>query len=106
MQFDNGLPWGSKKYSASIETPPITTESICLTFWYNMPSTYSNLNVSVQHGNVSKEIWKREKTFSGTFQGWHKAVLSIKQKPPFSVGIIRVAIKSRSCWFSKYSLYV
>ena len=87
MQFQNGFPWGNDKYSAKIETPPINRESICLSFWYNTPSTYSNLNISVNHGNVSREVWKREKSISGTFLGWHQAVLSIKQKPPFSVSL-------------------
>ena len=88
MQFQNGFPLGEGKFSASIAIPLITRNSICLTFWYNMPSNYSNLNVSVEHGNIKREIWKRETVFSGTFLGWHKVVLTIKQEPPFSVGIL------------------
>ena len=87
MNFKNGWGLGHGSGIANIETPLLTTNFVCLTFWYNMPSNYSNLNVSVKQDGVMREIWKREVYFSGKFVGWHNISLAIYEDPPFSVRI-------------------
>ena len=85
MNFKNGWLFSRAVITANIETPQLTTNFVCLTFWYNMPSNYSNLKVSVKHEGVIRAIWKRDMYFSGAFPGWHYISLVIYEKPPFTV---------------------
>lgn len=85
MNFDNGFPYGNDSIVAKIETPVISTNFVCLTFWFNMPSNNSNLRISIKQEKVTREIWKREETLKEPYLGWHDVSLTIQEQSPFSV---------------------
>ena len=98
MNFKNGLGGDHGDTIATIETPAINSHLGCLTFWYNMPSKYSNLKVLVKHEKLIREVWKREEVISGKHLGWHRVLLVIRVQPPYSVSCTSTFASVCVCW--------
>lgn len=90
LVFRNAWSFVNNKLIAAVETPAIYASYACLTFWYNVPTNYSNLKVSLRdYTGRLIPIWSVDnnnpKTRVANTTGWHKESLSISQDPPFTI---------------------
>ncbi|XP_052283165.1 MAM and LDL-receptor class A domain-containing protein 1-like isoform X2 [Dreissena polymorpha] len=70
-------------YSTQMETVPVYTSPICLSFWYILPGPGSNLEVLVREfTGVLHSVWSQRNTSD---HGWRLASLSITADPPYTV---------------------
>jgi hypothetical protein len=74
-----GLHSGMK---TTLATPLIQDTNICLEFWYNLPTSTSNLQVSLYQFKNLTTIWTA-KGPKGNI--WRKLQLSIQSEHPFKV---------------------
>ena len=74
-----GLHSGMK---TTLATPLIQYTNICLEFWYNLPTSSSNLQVSLYQSKNLTTIWTA-KGPKGNI--WNKLQLSIQSEHPFKV---------------------
>lgn len=90
MHFLNGEGHSAVKETASLETPAIHAYNTCLSFWYSVPSKYSNLKVLVRNSTgLLRLIWSIEHEMPSTRlrngTRWYTEAIEITEDPPFTV---------------------
>ena len=71
--------------NTTLGTPLIQDTNICLEFWYNLPTSSSNLQVMIYQSKNYTTIWSGQGPKGNI---WNKLQLSIQSEHPFKVSLV------------------
>lgn len=66
-------------------SPVLYAGQLCLSFWYNMPTDASALNVYKESGSRRSLLWSKSHVTSG---GWQRETIILSANETFQVSII------------------